>query len=111
MPDGISTIVHPVSDLPKATAFYRAYLGADPTSESPYYVGFTIGGQEIGLDPNGHRDGTVSYREVDDVASAVQALLSAGGTVRAEPRDVGGLLVATVADPDGNLVGLRGPAR
>ena len=50
------TIVIPAADLDAATAFYRTAWGAEPHTETPYYVGFNLDGQEIGLNPNGERD-------------------------------------------------------
>src|ERR1700712_881630 len=77
------TIIFPVTDLPKATHLFRALLGAEPVMDEPYYVGFRIDGQDIGLDPNGHRigiTGPVCYWEVEDIAAARQQLLDAGAT-------------------------------
>jgi predicted enzyme related to lactoylglutathione lyase len=108
MAAGIRTVIYPVTDLARAKEFFGALLGAGPTHDAPYYVQFDVDGQNIGLDPHGHRDGPVGYVHVDDVPKALAALLDAGGTTVQEPRDVGGgTLVATVRDPDGNLVGLR----
>ena len=50
------TIVIPAADLETATAFYRTAWGAEPHTETPYYVGFNLDGQEIGLNPNGEGD-------------------------------------------------------
>lgn len=107
---GLQTVVVPVRDLAGATALYRALLGAEPTTESPYYVGFRVGGQELGLDPHGHAAGLaapVAYWHVDDFAATVAAVVAAGGEVVQEARDVGGgRLVGTVRDADGNVVGV-----
>ena len=104
------TIIFPVTDLPKATHLFRALLGAEPVMDEPYYVGFRIDGQDIGLDPNGHRIGTtgpVCYWEVEDIAAARQQLLDAGATELQAVRDVGGgKLVAVLADGDGNPIGI-----
>ena len=54
--------------------------------------------------------GPVAYREVDDITKAVAALVEAGARERPGPRDVGGgKLVATVTDPDGNVIGVLQP--
>jgi predicted enzyme related to lactoylglutathione lyase len=77
-------------------------------------VGYRIGDQEVGLDPNGHsagQTGPLAYREVADIHQALKALLDAGGQTQQDVHDVGGgLLIATVKDADGNLIGLRGKA-
>ncbi len=82
--------------------------------DEPYYVGFRVEGQEVGLDPHGHRKGMtgpVGYRHVDDINSSVTALLDAGAAVQQEVKDVcGGRLIASVTDADGNVIGLIQPA-
>lgn len=57
MTAGITTFIYPVKDLAKAKALYRELLGVEPYSDEAYYVGFTVEGQEIGLDPLGHSQG------------------------------------------------------
>ena len=108
--EGIKTVLHPVSDLDAAKATYAALLGAAPTADSPYYVGFDVAGQHIGLVPNGGGPGTagpVAYWHVSDIEAKIAEVIAAGATVNEAPRDVGhGRLVATVADRDGNVLGL-----
>jgi predicted enzyme related to lactoylglutathione lyase len=108
MTAGMRTVVYPVTDLTAATRVYRALLGQAPTSEAPWYVGFDVGGQQVGLDPNGSvADGPLGYWHVPDVRAARQALLDAGATPGQDVRDVGGgKLIATVTDADGNVLGL-----
>jgi predicted enzyme related to lactoylglutathione lyase len=103
------TVLTPVQDLDAVKPVWVALLG-EPTTDSPYYVGWTLDGQEVGLVPGGHRQGLVGptpYRHVDDVAATSEALVAAGGTVKQAPQDVGGgRLVALVADAEAHLVGL-----
>jgi len=103
-------LVYPVKDLPAARALYERLLGVAPYVDSPYYVGFRVGEQEVGLDPNGHKtggDGPIAYRKVEDIQRSLRALLEAGARPHQEPQDVGGgRLRATVKDADGNLLGL-----
>ncbi len=107
MTAGIKTIIYPVKDLAKAKALYGALLGVPPTSDAPYYVGFTVAGQEIGLDPHGHTEGMTAYWHVDDIEGSMQALLDAGAETLQAVKDVGGgRLIASVKDPDGNIIGL-----
>jgi predicted enzyme related to lactoylglutathione lyase len=105
-----SSIVIPVKDVAAATAFYRTVFGADPHTETPYYVGFNLDGLEIGLNPHGHATGLIgptAYHATDDIEAAVAALVTAGAEVVSPATDVGGgTTVAVVADPDGNHVGL-----
>ena len=113
MPVQCNTVLYPVKDLEKAKAVFTALLGADPHVDSPYYVGFSVSGDEIGLVPSGHDQGMtgpIPYFEVEDISATLGALQAAGATVVQEPTDVGaGLLVAKVNDSDGNDIGLRQP--
>jgi len=87
-----------------------ALLGTEPYVDEPYYVGFRLGDQEFGLDPNGHRQGTpgpVTYYHVDDLKDPLGRLRETGASQQSEIRDVGGgKLVVTLTDPDGNVFGL-----
>ena len=107
---GIQTVLHPVSDLTKAKEVYTALLGVEPTSDAPYYVGYEAAGQQIGLVPNGAAQGMtspVAFWQVPDIEAKLAEVTAAGATVKDAPRDVGGgRLVASVADPDGNVLGL-----
>jgi predicted enzyme related to lactoylglutathione lyase len=107
---GIKTVLHPVSDLAKAKAVYAALLGIPPQTDAPYYVGFDAAGQHIGLVPNRAPQGTtspVAYWHVPDIEAKLAEVTAAGATVKEPAHDVGGgRLVATVTDPDGNVLGL-----
>jgi predicted enzyme related to lactoylglutathione lyase len=107
---GIKTVLHPVSDLAAAKALYTALLGIAPQADGPYFVGFDAEGQHIGLVPNGGPQGMtspVAYWHVADIEAKIAEVTAAGATVKDPPRDVGsGRLVATVTDPDGNVLGL-----
>jgi predicted enzyme related to lactoylglutathione lyase len=107
MNEGIKTVVYPVKDIARAKAFYRELLGLEPYADEAYYVGFKVNNQDIGLDPNGHRDGMTVYYHVDDIHKSLQSLLDAGATIIQKVRDIGnGGLIASVKDVDGNLIGL-----
>jgi predicted enzyme related to lactoylglutathione lyase len=110
MNSGIHTVIYPVKDLAKAKALYGTLLGIEPYADEPYYVGFRLGEQEFGLDPNGHDQGMtgpVGYYHVDDIKDTLGRLLEGGAAEQGEIRDVGGgRLIVTVADPDGNVFGL-----
>jgi predicted enzyme related to lactoylglutathione lyase len=107
---GITTVLHPVSDLAAAKEVYAALLGVAPQTDSEHYVGFDVAGQHIGLVPGGGPQGMaspVAYWRVGDIEAQLAAVSAAGGTVREAAHDVGGgRLVATVADRDGNVLGL-----
>jgi predicted enzyme related to lactoylglutathione lyase len=107
---GIKTILHRVSDLAKATAVYTALIGIPPQTDGPYYVGFDAEGQHIGLVPGGgpqKMTSPVAYWHVTDIEAKLAEVTAAGATVNEPVRDVGGgRLVASVTDPDGNVLGL-----
>lgn len=106
----MTLIVYPVRDLDAAKAVYTALLGTAPYVDSPYYVGYRVGDLELGLDPNGHRQGRTGplpYRDVEDIEAALRTVVAAGAKEVQPVRDVGGgKLVALVEDADGNVTGL-----
>ena len=110
MNEGIKTVIYPVQDIAQAKTLYGALLGVEPSMDQPYYVGFQIGDQEIGLDPNGHNQGIagpVAYWHVDDIEKSLQSVLDAGAEVEQAVKDVGGgKLTAMAKDADGNIIGL-----
>jgi predicted enzyme related to lactoylglutathione lyase len=107
MNQGIKTVVYPVTDLARAKALFTAFLGVEPYADSPYYVGFKVGDLDIGLDPNGHKEGMTAYYQVSDIKQSLQALLGAGAQLIQQVKDVGGgRLIASVRDAEGNIIGL-----
>ena len=110
MNKGAQTIIFPVKDLAATKALFTAFLGEDPIADAPYYVGFKVAGQDIGLDPSGHgrgMTGPVPFWHVDDIESRLEILVGAGAEVQQKITDVGnGRLIASVKDADGNFIGL-----
>jgi predicted enzyme related to lactoylglutathione lyase len=107
MNQGINTIVYPVKDIARAKALFRELVGVEPYADAPYYVGFKVGNQDIGLDPHGHQEGMTAYYHVDDIQKSLKHLLDGGAKTLQEIRDVGrGRLIASVKDTDGNVIGL-----
>ncbi len=110
MNQGIKTIIYPVNDIAQAKALYSQLLGVEPYMDQPYYVGFNVDGQDIGLDPYGHRKGMtgpVCYYHVDDIKGSLQSLLAGGAQAQQAVKDEGGgKLTASVKDADGNIIGL-----
>jgi predicted enzyme related to lactoylglutathione lyase len=107
---GIKTVLHPVSDVEKAKAVYSALLGVEPQTDSAFYVGYDVAGQHIGLLPGGGPQGLtspVAYWHVDDIEAKLAEVTAAGATVKDPAKEVGGgRTVASVTDPDGNVLGL-----
>ncbi|MFI0373361.1 VOC family protein [Actinomadura sp. 1N219] len=114
MNEGVKTIIFPVKDLDGAKRLLAVVAGGEPYMDEPYYVGFKIAGQDVGLDPNAHDKGLTHptpYWHVDDIRARYQELLDAGAESVQDVRDVGdGKLVASVRDADGNILGLIQPA-
>ena len=104
---GIKTIIYPVKDLSAAKALFGKLLSIKPYADSAYYVGYKVGDQDIGLDPNGPKHGMTGYYHVEDIKKSLETLLDAGATIVQDIKDVGaGKLIATVKDTDGNIIGL-----
>jgi catechol 2,3-dioxygenase-like lactoylglutathione lyase family enzyme len=105
---GLRTVIYPAPDLAAATSWWTAVLGHGPYFDEPFYVGFSVGGYELGLLPDASPDdGPVSYWGVHDVDAAVAAALAAGATEHTPAADVGdGIRTAVVRTPDGSPVGL-----
>jgi len=83
-------------------------LGVEPYVNEPYYVGYRVGGLEIGLDPNAQNAGPITYIDVEDIKSSLQEIIALGAVIQQDVKDVAnGLLVASVKDKDGNILGFR----
>ncbi len=106
----VSLIVYSAPDMDAAKRFFRELLGSDPYVDSARYVGYKNGDMEIGLVPSANAAPALAYWTVSDIAGSVKALEAAGGTIVQEITNVGyGMLVASVKDPNGTIVGLRQP--
>ena len=106
---GLRTAIYPVGDLAKARAWYAAVLEQEPYFDQPFYVGFAVGGFELGLIPDGRPgvDGPQPLWGVADVAVAFSRLVELGGKPLEPVTDVGGgIKVAAVTDPFGNRLGI-----
>jgi lactoylglutathione lyase len=109
---GLRTVVYMVDDLTKAKQWYMKAFNAKPYYDTPYYVGFNIGGYELGLHPKektkGTDNGTVlTYWGVENVKKTYASLIELGAIKHEEPNNVGGdIELATVYDPWKNIIGL-----
>ncbi len=110
MNEGIKTILYPVTDLVRAKKMFSQLLEVEPYADMPYYVGYKVGDQDIGLVPDGSSQGitgALSFYHVDDIRKNIQSMLASGASVVQELRDVGsGKLTVSLKDADGNLIGL-----
>ncbi len=105
---GLRTVIYPAPDLAAAKAWWREALGIEPYFDEPFFVGFSPGGYELGLNPGADPAlGAVSYWGVPD-ADAAYAHLVATGAAPLEPiEEVGdGIRLGTVRDPVGSIVGV-----
>lgn len=106
---GLRTAIYAAPDLASLRDWYTKILGFGPYFDEPFYVGFSVGGFELGLDPDASplSGGVVVYWGVSHAAEVLHTLLEAGATPHEDLQDVGdGILVATVKDPAGNLFGI-----
>ena len=105
---GLRTIIYPAPDLQAAKTWFSALLQQEPYFDQPFYVGYEVGGYELGLDPDGDlSDGARTYWGVADADSAFEWLLSHGAGVRTAVQEVGdGIRLATVQSPTGSLIGI-----
>ena len=109
---GLRTVVYQTPELERAKAWYSQVLGIEPYFSEPFYVGFNVGGYELGLNPDPEGGlvglgGAVSYWGVADALAAHERLLALGAAPLSPVRDVGGgIKVAVVKDPFGNALGI-----
>jgi predicted enzyme related to lactoylglutathione lyase len=109
MLQGLRTIVYPAPDLARARDWYSQLLDQPPYFDEPFYVGFNVGGYELGLDPYAAAgpNGPITYWGVPDAAGAYARLLELGAQTHEAVHEVGGgILVGSVQDPFGNLFGI-----
>ncbi len=106
---GLRTVTYAAPDLGQAKTWYSRVLGIAPYFDQPFYVGFDVGGYELGLDPKAVPGGTgvVAYWGVEDVEREYRRLLELGAREREPVKDVGeGIRLGTVLDPWGNVFGV-----
>jgi predicted enzyme related to lactoylglutathione lyase len=107
MNKGIKTILYPVKDMNQSKTVFQKLLGIEPYADQPYYVGFKIADQDIGLVPNNPEAGVTAFYHVDDIKNSLQILLDANAQIIQDIKNVGGgRLIASVKDADGNIIGL-----
>lgn len=106
---GLRTVIYPAPDLAAAKRWYGEVLGAKPYYDEPFYVGFTVGGFELGLIPDAvpGTTGPQPLWGVADLVAAHSRLVELGAKPLDPVVEVGaGIRVAAVVDPFGNRLGL-----
>src|SRR4051794_12233343 len=107
MNKGIQTILYPVKDINHSKMIFQKFLGVEPYADQPYYVGFKIDDQDIGLVPNSPEGGMTAFYHVDDTKNSLQILVDSDAEMIQDIKNVGGeRLIASVKDKDGNIIGL-----
>jgi predicted enzyme related to lactoylglutathione lyase len=105
---GLRTVIYHVDNIERAKEWYTEVIGSAPYFDEPFYVGFNVGGFELGLDPDmtGIVRGSneVAYWGVDNIESEFEKIVEIGAEVVSGIKDVGeGIKVASVKDPFGNV--------
>ena len=105
---GLRSVIYPSPDLAALKAWYTALLGQEPYFDQPFYVGFNVGGYELGLDPDGDVAlGPIAYWGVANADAAYATLLARGAAEHAAVHDVGdGIRMATLRDAGGSVLGI-----
>ena len=109
---GLRTAAYKVGDIEKAKIWYTIAFDTEPYFDKPFYVGFNIGGYELGLQPDEFpipekSDNVVIYWGVSDIKGVYAKLIGIGATPHEDPQNVGGeIVVASVKDPWGNVIGI-----
>jgi predicted enzyme related to lactoylglutathione lyase len=105
---GLRSLINPAPDLAASKAFYTAMLGKEPYFDEPFYVGYSVGGYELGLWPAGDPAvGPVTYWGVDNIDTALVDVLALGATARGEITDVGeSIRMIELTSPTGDIFGL-----
>lgn len=109
MIQGLRTAIYPTPDLGRGKDWYRQALGREPYFDEPFYVGFEVGGFELGLIPDGSPgpNGVMVYWGTVDIDAELARLVGLGAEVHEPVKDVGGgIRVASVSDPFGNRFGI-----
>ncbi len=108
---GIAFVMYPVTDMPRAVAFYRDALGLTQAGiAADYWVEFEVAGATFGIG-NFEQVGTAGTAqslalEVADMTASRQAL-SERGVESSEPFETQICFISMVRDPDGNQIWLH----
>ncbi len=108
---GLQTVVYHVSDLEKAKIWYSEIFGIKPYFDESFYVGFNIGGFELGLDPSSAEysggNNSITYWKIEEIDEAFEHFKSRNVLIHQEIHSVGdGIRLGSIRDPFGNVIGL-----
>lgn len=109
---GLRTTIYKVGDIQKAKLWYSKVFLTEPYFDEPFYVGYNIGGYELGLQPEekpatDKKESVVAYWGVENINAEYKRFLELGAAEHEAPQNVGeGIITASVKDPWGNSIGL-----
>lgn len=109
---GLRTVCYKVGELDEAKKWYSKAFQTEPYFDEPFYVGFNIGGYELGLLPEekptkDKTESVLAYWGVDDIEKEFKRIVALGAEEHEKPTNYGGtLMIAAVKDPWGNIIGL-----
>lgn len=109
---GLRTTIYKVGHIGLAKAWYTRAFQTEPYFDEPFYVGFNIGGYELGLQPEdspttNKPDSVLTYWGVEKIEQEYQRLIGLGATPHEPLQNVGGdIVVGSVKDPWGNVIGV-----
>lgn len=108
---GLRTVIYMVPDMAEAKQWYTKAFGKAPYFDEPFYIGFEIGGYELGLYPEStnqkRADNVETYWGVEDIKAEHARFLKLGAKEHTEIKEVGGgIEVTTLLDPWNNVIGL-----
>lgn len=103
--------MYPVTDMNRATAFYRDVLGLTPGGlSSDFWVEFDVAGTTFGIgnfEQVGKPGSAQSLAlEISDLSAFCEGL-SARGIESSAPRKLAHCTISLVRDPDGNQIWLH----
>ena len=107
---GLRSAIYPVADIAAAKQWYEVLVGKPPYFDSEAYVGFEVGGFELGLlqsNDGASAKGVQTLWGVEDAEDAIARLQELGGQILSPVANVGGgIKTATITDPFGNQFGI-----
>lgn len=106
---GLRTLIYPTLNLEQDKKWWADALGFPPYFDQPFYVGFNVGGYELGLDPNAKTsDGPRTYYGVSDMDESIKHFEAKGCSIAEAPSEPGGgiIIVCSLTMPNNQLLHL-----
>lgn len=105
---GLRSLIYPTLNLNEAKKWWKTFLGVDPYFDESFYVGFKVGGYEIGLNPGAAMEfGPITFIGVESIEESLTLAKERGAKVESDIEEVGdGIKVAQLISPTGERFGL-----